>query len=107
MVFGLGVIYEWLQTYISFKVYHANLTRHVGSITLCLRILLSVLNTLFFASSKCLLTPLEHVSGAVLCVLCSERLASFPGHFSLPKRHGNEASEKQKGSLSTASQRGL
>jgi len=52
LVFGLGAIYNWLQTYMSFKIYHANLTRHVGSITICLRILLSVLNTIFFASSK-------------------------------------------------------
>ena len=52
LVFGLGAIYNWFQTYMSFKIYHANLTRHVGSITICLRILLSVLNTIFFASSK-------------------------------------------------------
>ncbi|XP_003391800.3 PREDICTED: DNA damage-regulated autophagy modulator protein 2-like, partial [Amphimedon queenslandica] len=48
MVFGFGIVYMWLQTVISYKIYHASLTRHVSSVVIILRLFLSLMATIFF-----------------------------------------------------------
>ena len=52
LVFVLGVVYMWLHTFISYRIYHANLTRHHGSIIIVLRLLLSILCTFALLTSK-------------------------------------------------------
>ncbi len=48
IVFGFGVLYNWTQTYMSYKIYHASLTRHAGSVVLLIRLLLCFLTSIFF-----------------------------------------------------------
>lgn len=48
MVFGFGILYMWLQTSVSYRVYHASLTRHVTSIVIIVRFVLCILAAVFF-----------------------------------------------------------
>ena len=52
MVFGMGIAYEWLQTLISYKIYHANLTRHIGSVVIVIRLVLCITSTILFTVGK-------------------------------------------------------
>ena len=58
LVFVGGVIYAWLHTFISYRIYHASLTRHITSIVILIRLLLSISATVLLATSKC---PLVNV----------------------------------------------
>ena len=53
LVFVGGVAYAWLHTFISYRIYHASLTRHISSLVILIRLLLSLTSTVLFAASKC------------------------------------------------------
>lgn len=55
-VFLGGVVYMWLQTLISYRIYHASLTRHHGSVVIALRLLIALLSTIFLVVGKWLVS---------------------------------------------------
>lgn len=56
-VFFGGVIYAWIQSIISYQIYHINLTRHGSSISICFKFVLSILATVIVVTAV--------VSGAI------------------------------------------
>eukprot|EP00731_Ephydatia_muelleri_P006134 Em0003g382a len=44
-IFCGGVLYAWLQSVVSYQIYHVNLTHHGGSISVCFKFFLSILAT--------------------------------------------------------------
>ena len=45
MIFVFGLVYQWLQTVISFRIYKAELTQHCGLCVLSLRVLIPAMST--------------------------------------------------------------
>ena len=52
LVFACGTVYMWLQTYISYRIYHASLTRHFSSVVIVLRLLISIMATVTYILSE-------------------------------------------------------
>ena len=51
MAFLGGLVYMWLQTFISYRIYHASLTHYTSSIVIILRLCISLLGTLCYILS--------------------------------------------------------
>ena len=52
MVFGFGILYEWVQLRVSFKIFRTNLARHIGKCILILRLVFCLIGTICFLVGK-------------------------------------------------------
>lgn len=52
MVFLFGTVYMWLQTFISYRIYHASLTRHTSSVIIIVRLIISIVATVSYILSE-------------------------------------------------------
>lgn len=60
MVFGFGNAYMWIQTVLSYRIYHANLTRHISSIVIVTRLVISIICTFLFIATICFAQTASH-----------------------------------------------
>ena len=60
MVFGFGNAYMWIQTALSYRIYHANLTRHISSIVIVTRLVISIICTFLFIATICFAQTASH-----------------------------------------------
>lgn len=51
-IFCGGVLYAWLQSVVSYQIYHVNLTHHGGSISVCFKFFLSILATVVVVTGE-------------------------------------------------------
>ena len=52
MVFLCGTVYMWLQTFISYRIYHASLTRHISSVVIVVRLFIAIMATVTYILSE-------------------------------------------------------